>query len=371
MNLEYKWKFWLIPLILIVILGFIVSKNILNKRSIQPPEVHIQTVKVKAAEKVKKEDILEYTGSIEAFDEALISARVPGRVSRVLADNGGAVVAGQPLVMLEDQDYIIGLAASEAALKKAEVNLAGMRANFKRMQELYDSKVVSRKDFEDAENGLKAAEADAEAAASGVAAAREALRNATIVSPISGFVAGRSVTTGQVLSPGEPLMTVQDISNVYMVIHVEQKNLARVKTGQKAEATVDAFGDLKFAGHVEIINPAADKSARVFETKIRLSNPGHLLKPGMYAGVEIRSGEAEEVLVVPQNAVISVEGLYFVFIAEGDLARRQQVEIGRVIDQSVEIKSGITEGQLVIVSNVNKLKDQDRITFADSQQQEA
>ena len=257
MNLEYKWKFWLIPLILIVILGFIVSKNILNKRSIQPPEVHIQTVKVKAAEKVKKEDILEYTGSIEAFDEALISARVPGRVSRVLADNGGAVVAGQPLVMLEDQDYVIGLAASEAALKKAEVNLAGMRANFKRMQELYDSKVVSRKDFEDAENGLKAAEADAEAAASGVAAAREALRNATIVSPISGFVAGRSVTTGQVLSPGEPLMTVQDISNVYMVIHVEQKNLARVKTGQKAEATVDAFGDLKFAGHVEIINPAA------------------------------------------------------------------------------------------------------------------
>jgi membrane fusion protein (multidrug efflux system) len=91
----------------------------------------------------------------------------------------------------------------------------------------------------------------------------------------------------------------------------------------------------------------------------------------MYAGVEIRSGEAEEVLVVPQNEVISVEGLYFVFIAEGDLARRQQVEIGRVIDQSVEIKSGITEGQLVIVSNVNKLKDQDRITFADSQQQEA
>ncbi|OPZ72186.1 MAG: Efflux pump periplasmic linker BepF [Firmicutes bacterium ADurb.Bin456] len=109
----------------------------------------------------------------------------------------------------------------------------------------------------------------------------------------------------------------------------------------------------------------------MFETKIRLANPGCLLKPGMYAGVEIKSGETEEVLVVPQNAVISVEGLYFVFIAEGDRARRQQVETGRVIDQSVEIKSGITEGEQVIVTNINKLKDQDRIAIADSQQQEA
>jgi len=369
--LKFRWKYWLIPLSLIIALGFVISVKILDKKNIEPPEVHSQTVQVMAAEKVKKENILEYTGSIIAFDEALISARAPGRVTRVLADNGAAVTVGQPLVLLEDQDYVNGLAAGEAALKKAEVNLNAMGANFKRIQELYDSEVVSRKDFEDAENGLKAAEADVETAAAGVAAAREALRNATIVSPIGGFVAGRSVTSGQVLSPGAPLMTVQDISSVYLVINVEQKNLARVVPGQRAEATVDAFGDRKFEGRVEIINPAADKSARVFETKIRLANPGHLLKPGMYAGVEIKSGEVDEVLVVPQNAVISVEGLYFVFIAEDDRARRQQVETGGVIDQSVEIKSGLTEGQQVIVTDTNKLKDQDRIIIADSQQQGA
>lgn len=363
--MKYKWKFWLIPLILILFLGFVVKVNILDKRNKAPVYVNVQTVKTITAEKIKNENVLEYTGSIKAFNEALISAKTPGRVSQVLVDNGVMVAAGQPLVLLENQEYNNALAASQAALKKAEANLANVKANYNRIKELYGQGAVSQKDFEDIESGLKIAEADAASAAAGVAGAEESLRNTAISSPISGVTANRNVAVGQYASPGTPLMAVEDISSVYVVINIEQVNLGKIKPGQKATATVDAFADRQFEGEVKIINPAADSSGRVFEVKVRLNNPEHLLKPGMFAKVKIATGGVQEILAVPQNAITSIQGMYFIFIADGEKAKRQQVEIGQVVDQSVEIKAGVNENQKIIVSNTNQLKDGDKIKIAD------
>ncbi|MCL6635165.1 MAG: efflux RND transporter periplasmic adaptor subunit [Peptococcaceae bacterium] len=360
-----KWKLWLVPLLAVLAFGVYKEGDIWGQKQAPRPVEHVQTVGVKDVATVKIEKVITLTGSLEAAGEAAISARVAGRVSRVLVENGTEVTTGQPLVLLEDTEFANQLAMNQSSLKKAEAGVAAARSNYERFKELYHGGVVSKKDFDEVETGLKMAEADAASAAAAVANAEESLRNATVFSPLNGVVAGRKVNVGQVVSPGVPLMTVMDISYVYAVVNVEQKDLARIKPGLPAAVMVDAYGDRKFGGTVAIINPAANKAARVFETKIRVDNQEGLLKPGMFARVEIGTGEAEEKSAVPQNALIGKQGMFFVFVAEGDVVKRRQVEIGQMIDQLVEIKSGLSLGEKVVVTNVNKLKDQDRIKVAD------
>jgi RND family efflux transporter MFP subunit len=305
------------------------------------------------------------TGSLEALQDGVVSPKVPGRVSRVLVENGAVVTAGQPLVLLEDAEYTNALAMARATLKKAEANLSSARINYERFKELYQGNVISKKEFEDVQTGLNLAAADAAAAAAAASNAEESLHGATVAAPFDGVVSNRNVTPGQMVSAGTSLMKVEDISSVYVVVNVEQKDLGRVKPGLPAEVTVDSFVSRGFAGVVEIINPSANKSARVFETKIKIGNGEGLLKPGMFAGVRIKTGEEGEALVVPQNSLVSIQGMYFAYVADGDRALRRQVEIGQVIGQLVQIKSGLTAGQKIVVTNVNKLKDQDKIIISE------
>lgn len=362
--MKSKWKLWLIPLLLILAFGVFRGGAIWGKDEAVLEDVHIQTVKVASAEKVKKENVLSLTGNVEAHNQAVISGKVAGRVSQILVENGTAVSAGQALVMLESQDYANALAISKANQKKAEANLSATRTNYQRFQELHKQGAISQKDFEDIQMALDISEADAAATAAATANAEEALRNTTISSPIAGVLANKNVTTGQFLSPGIPLMTVEDISSVYIVVNIEQKDVSRIKKGLKADIQVDSFNGQKFEGTVEIINPVASKGARVFETKIKVNNKEQLLKPGMFAKVNINTGNDEEVLAVQQTALSSKQGMFFVFMPDGDKVKRVEVEIGQLIGDMVEVKSGLDVGQQVVITNVNKLKDQDKVKIA-------
>ncbi|MBM7856145.1 RND family efflux transporter MFP subunit [Desulfohalotomaculum tongense] len=365
--MKSKYKLWLIPVAAILVLGLFKGAIWSSSKPQQQPG-HVHTVMTAEAVMVDKENTLVLTGSIEARNEAVISAKLSGKVSKVMVENGDLVQAGQPLVLLENTEYKNGLTNARAVLKKAEANLHSTRLNYERIEQLYREGAVAQKDFDDIQTALKVAEADVEAAAAGVANAQESLNNTTVTSPINGVVANRDVTTGEVINAGKPLMMVEDISSVYAVVNIEQKYLADIKPGLPAEVTVDAYGDRKFKGQVAVINPSVNKSARVFETKIKVENKDHLLRPGMFAQVVLKIGKPEKVLAVPREALTGKQGLYFVFVAEGDKVKRQPVEIGQLIGKFVEIKSGLVEGQQVVVTNVNKLKDRDKINITPRQE---
>ncbi|MFX4262296.1 efflux RND transporter periplasmic adaptor subunit [Pelotomaculum propionicicum] len=363
--MKHRWKLWLAPLAVILALGLWKGGGFLKQKEDSSPVERAQTVAVHEVGKVKIEEAVALTGSLEALHDGVVSSKVPGRVSRVLVENGAVVTAGQPLVLLEDTEYANALAIARATLKKAEANLDSARINYERFRELYQSNVISEKEFEDVQTMLKIAEADAAAAAAAASSAEESLRGATVVSPFNGVVSNRNVTPGQMAAAGTPLMNVEDISSVYVVVNVEQKDLGRVKTGLPADVNVDSFVSRGFEGVVEIINPSANNNARVFETKIKVANGEGLLKPGMFASVRIKTGEEGEALAVPQNSLVSIQGMYFAYVADGDRALRRQVEIGQVVGQLVEIKSGLTAGQKIVVTNINVLKDQDKIIISE------
>lgn len=334
-----------------------------------PVQTTSQSVKVKKVETTKKEKVLELTGSVDAVQTAVIASKVEGRVAELRAENGDRVAAGQILLKLEDSDYVNALAGRQAVFDKARSNLATIKADYERSVKLFESGAISRSDLDNVINGLKAAEADEAAASAALAAAREALGNTEVTTPVSGVVANRSAKLGQMLEAGTPVMIVQDISSVNVLVEVQQKDLNLLRIGQSAVVEVDTYPGKQFPGRVAVINPAADPSARVFETKIKVENRDGLLKAGMFAEVSIRYDDSEDVLAVPVEALSSKQGIYYVFVPEDGVVRTRQVEIGSILGNMVEIKNGLSAGQPVVVTNVNKLKDQDRIIVSGAQEE--
>lgn len=367
--MKFKWKLMLaIPIVVILAFGLLKAGGNFAKGKGQDDGGtgnSVQTVVVKDVTKVKTENMLSLTGTLAPFDEAAISSKVGGRVSRVAVDNGSSVAAGSGLVYLENTEYKNALDINRAIQQKAQAGLAAARANYRRFSELHKQGAVSDRDFEDITTALALAEADVSSATAAVNSAEETLRNTTISSPIGGVIADRGVKIGQVISPGVPLMKVADISSVFAVVNIAQEDIPQIKPGLKASVTLESHPGRTFEGVVEIVNPVGSESARVFETKIRVNNKDRSLKPGMFAKVTIKTGGQEEVIAVSKDALTDREGLYFVFLAQDGKAERKQVQIGRIIDQLVEIKGGLTPGQRVIITNVNKLKDQDLIKITE------
>lgn len=355
--------------VLVIVIALAAIKGISfignSKKSAAPAASQTaQTVEVQTVSEEDKTDTLSLTGNIEANHDAAISSKIGGKVSKVLVDNGSYVHAGQALVLLETDDLNNSLESSTAVLDKAQVGLSSAKTNYERIKSLYDQGAVSKQAMDDAATALQVAENDVKSAAAAVESAKNALGNATVTSPISGYVHDRNVIIGQVIAGGQTLMYIGDISSVYATVSVPQEELAKIKEGLAADISVDAYKNQIFNGTVSVINPSVDISSRVFQVKIKISNNDAQLKPGMFTKVQIKIGKPKKVIAVPMNAVVGSQGLYFAFVADGDKVIRRQIEIGEIMGQSVEIKSGLKLGEKIAVTNVNSLKDQDKIIIS-------
>ncbi len=366
--MKSKWKLWLLPVLALLAMGLFKGQDALFS-SDKPVKTGFQTVRVQEVSQAAKENSLNLSGNVEAMERAVISSKISGRVSGILVQNGDMVSPGQALITLDKEDYANSLTMCKAALQKAQANLTAVQTNYNRYRELFNNGAISQKDFDDVEALLASARSDSDSAAAAVANAEDALSNTTITSPIGGLVANRDINLGQVLTPGVTLMLVEDISAVYVIVKVGQKDRALIRPGQSAAITVDTYPHKQFTGQVAYINPAADVSGRSFEVRIKVNNPGQLLNSGMFAQAAISTGQAEQVLAVPQNAVKSNQGIHYVFIPDGDRVKSQKVETGAVLGQMVEVVAGLKPGQKVVVSNVDKLKDQEKVRFAYGQEE--
>ncbi len=364
-----KWKLWLIPLAIVLVVVLIKTIG-MNSSSETVLNADItQSVLVEEVQQMDQDKALVMNGTAAPYEKAMVTARAAGIVQSLLVENGQEVQAGQALAVLESDAYQTAVQINQAVLSQAETKLSVTRADQERMQTLYNNGAISEKDYQDITAALKIAEADYANASAALTNSQRDLKNTTITAPISGIAANRNVSLGQMLSIGYPLLEVDDISSIYVDVEVRAEDLAQVQPGMAAEVLVSALGDRSFTGAVAIVNPSANAVGRVYAARIKVDNPDYYLKPGMFAQVYINTGESEQILVIPQKALISREEQYYVFSPEGDKAKLQQVEIGEIIEQQVEIIKGLTAGQQVVVSNVNKLKDNDSIIIAGQQEE--
>ncbi|MGD2116095.1 MAG: efflux RND transporter periplasmic adaptor subunit [Acidobacteriota bacterium] len=312
------------------------------------------------------------TGTL-GFDEerlAHVAPRVDGRLVRVPASLGSRVSADEVLAVVDSME----LGEAKAAFLRARARHEVAQRRFEREESLHTDRISSEQEVLEAEAAAREAAAD-------LAATRETLHllglpdraieglswedpESSLVSvraPFGGKVVAREATIGELVTPEDALFTLADLSQVWLWIDLYERDLAHVEMGDRVEVRLDAWPGQTFAGELAYIAAELDPESRTVRARVDLANPEQRLKPGMFARVALATGEKEPapVLAVPRTAVQrdGAGSIVFVRTAPGRF-QRQEVEIGRVSGEYVEILGGLAEGDEVVTDGAFLLRSQ-------------
>jgi len=283
-------------------------------------------------------------GVIEAVRQATLAAQVPGRVVEVRADAGDAVKLGQLLMRIDAREAAQGYAASQATLANA-------KAHYERTKNLHEQKFIARAALDKAEAEYKAAQASASAAGASAS-------HASIVSPLTGFVAQRHTEAGEMAAPGRPLVTVYDPKGLRVTSSIPQYQLAAVRASLRAKVEFPETGKWVDAVKVEVL-PAADQRTHTVTARVYLPDNQPGLIPGMFARTYFVTGKAKK-LLVPAAAVLRRGEVTAVYVIdEKNAARLRQVRLsepftagGQTPGGFHEVLAGLTAGEKVALDPV-------------------
>jgi cobalt-zinc-cadmium efflux system membrane fusion protein len=291
---------------------------------------------------------------------ARVSVLVPGRIEAVRFKEGQRVRKGEVLVILKVPE----LGKAKAAFAATSAKAAVARRNADRLQALAEKRLAASQEVLAARAEAEALDAEAQAAAeqltawgtdsTGAVPSQLALR-----APLSGVVVARDAMVGQVVVGDQTLATIADLSEVWFLGRVFEKNLAEVRLGAPAEVELNAYPKERFTGSIEYLGKQIDPSARTIVARIALGNRADLLRLGLFGVARVASGPESKapVLVVPRSAVTEVGQKPVVFVRQpdGDFDLHQVV-LGAGALGKVEIVSGLREGEQVVVQGVFTLK---------------
>lgn len=191
---------------------------------------------------------------------------------------------------------------------------------------------------------------------------------AEVTSPAEGIIGWVFLDEGAGVSPpspspqmGTPIFRIVNMDRVKVVINVIEKDLPKIKRGQTAEVRVDAYPDKSFTGKVSLVSPVVDRLTRSASVEITLSNPKHLLKPGMFAEVKITQSTEKEAILIPGYAILERGDQKIVFVVKQQKAFSKAVETGEFGSDFIQIKAGLAPGDTLIISGQHKVNDGDSI----------
>jgi len=326
--------------------------------------VEVSTVQIgKVLQSVK------YRGDIAAEIEVKVFSKIPDRIEKYFVDEGDAVRKGDPIARIVATTIEQGVKQAEAMLVAARAQESNLAVEFERAQRLYQEDALSKQQFETIKTQYESVQAQVIQAEAALASAKSLFSDATVTAPISGIIGKRYYENGDMANPAVPLVTIVKTERVKIKFNVTEQDLGKLAIGQTARINVKAFPDQVFEGKVQKISPILDPSTRMAEVEVLLDNEKGILKPGMYAEVEVITGAIDNVIVVPRFAVIEntslekVEGVdqviknYYVFVVENEVAYQKKLDVTYVNHNWLAVKSGISVGDKLVVTGQNNLRD--------------
>jgi multidrug efflux pump subunit AcrA (membrane-fusion protein) len=356
---------------------------------------------------VRQDDIrraIDIVGTLAAADEVTVSAEVEGKVSRILADLGDRVAAGQVLVELDREKLEYRYQASKAALEralakygadgtgadtlvplektpdvqKAAADLAQAEQAVTRARELTKRSLLPEQQLDDAEARYQAAKASYDAALQGaknlradvdaeqanLRLAERELRDGLIRAPFDGYVQKRLVAPGLFVRVQTPVMSLVRVNPLKLTGEVPERMAPWVKVGQPVEVRVDAYPDRAISGTITRLSPAVNEQTRAFPLEATVPNTDNALKPGTFARARIVSDRVDRVLAVPVAALQYRYGVNRVFVVNRDRLISREVKLGDRLGDRVEVVAGLQAGDLIVVEDVEQLADGLLVTAA-------
>lgn len=294
--------------------------------------------------------------TIEAEQQVTIHAESTGRLVSLTVQEGAKVKKGQGLARIKFD-------AQSSALLRANTSLAKAEEDFARAEQLYREGIIGKEEFDRSKNTAELARLD-------VRDRNREIKNTSIVAPFAGTITERFVAEGGFVSNGAKVLSITDFDSLVARVYVPEKELDRLRLGQSAEIVGKAAKGRRGTGKIERIAPIVDASTGTVKVTVslppELCGPGGFL-PGMYAEVTLTTEHKADVPLVPKSAVIHDEDQTYVFVIDGERARRVRVTPGLEDAERVEIVEGPAAGEAIIIAGHNGLKDGALVLKVDAQ----
>jgi HlyD family secretion protein len=304
---------------------------------------------------------VEFSGTLAPRTRVGVKPKLPGRLERVLVDIGDRVAAGQVIATIDRRELDAQVDAAEAAvgvaqasIESAEAGLVNAASEHTRAKNLFESGAIPRQRLEATETAHRAATAQRNLAQANLAQAQAALRrtrelqrDATLTSPMAGYIVERNYDAGAI--PGEaPVVVVADVRELKLEAGVSELEAGRLRTGLPASVLVQAKPGQQFSGQLAAIAPEVNARNRHFQIDVRVDNSKGSLLAGMYATARIVLEQADKALLVPREAVITVHDQRVAFKVDGDKLSPVPITEGLNDGRQVQILSGLSAGDQVL-----------------------
>lgn len=304
--------------------------------------------------------VYSFSGKLEAEKQSNLSTRMMGQVSRIYVKPGQKVNQGDLLLQIRNQDILAKKAQVEA--NKVEVTTAFESAekDLKRFEALYSSNSASDKEMDDIRSQYQMAKARLEAVNQMDKEIDESMRYASIRAPYGGVITGKFVQEGDMANPGMPLLSIESPSQWKVIARIPEADISRLKLNESVKVQFKALGGKEMNGVIAEINPSSANTGNQFEAKVILSEEPEQkanLYSGMYATVFYEKG-SQPLVLVPKTALVNkgqLVGLYAVGQTGNALLR--WVKTGKTYGDSIEILSGLSDGETYIQTSNGKLFD--------------
>ena len=355
-------------------------------------------VVLRTAKQVDEPVSVSASGAVEGNITALTAFQIAGRVEKVFVDEGQFVKKGQVLAELDPADYRNAFEAAagqaEAAqavdlksrnglrpqeLEQARIDFERMEDQYKRMKFLYDHQslaandfhpieaayLASRERYEMARQGTRGEEkqsagAQLHAAQAQLNEAKKHLADCRLLAPITGFIGMRRVDVGNTVAAGNPVFSVVDLDPAKIRVGVPEAQVGKIAEGARAVVTIPSLDGRQFEGKLEALGMAADAASRTFTAKITVANPEHLLRAGMVSQSRIFGKGIVHALTVPGDAIVrDARGVteVYVYYPEQQRVFARRVEVGGLIGTEIEVTSGLTATDQIVVSGQQNVRE--------------
>lgn len=294
------------------------------------------------------ERVLHVVGTLSARDEATVAAEVAGKIEESQVDFGDHVKAGQVLALIDITAYEALVRQSAANVARANASAANAAQNLKRVQDLQKDKISSASELDAAIAEDRQRRADVKAAEAADAIAKLNLERSRVKAPFDGAVAQRIATGGDYVAVGAPIIKLVKTDPLRLRLDVPEREATVVRLGQPVRVTVEGDTNL-YTGTIARISPAIREADRMLQVEADVLNNGGL-RVGLFARAQIVVDEHDQGLSVPAGALTTFAGLEKVIVIQAGRAAEKTVETGRREADWIEIVSGLSRGETVVLA---------------------
>ncbi len=406
-----RWR-WLFLLVLALFAGLILYRAwASSQRRVSSQRLGRGEIPVEVSP-AARQDLTYYfnaTGDILPLMQVDLFPKVSGYLERISVNLGDSVRQGQVVAQIDQKDFVHKgremeakvaqakaaldeieagtrteeIRQAEEAVKQAQSRFENAKTHKDRMDALYKKQIISKRDFDNAETECSVCEAQLTSSQERLKQLREGARseerqasraklketeailaqeqdrlhNTTITAPFTGEITRRYVDAGALVSPTTPLVTLVHTETLKVVAYVLEKDVSLVKVGMSVKIRTESYPDRTFEGKIVRINSALDVATRTLQAEIHIPNADRVLRPGMFAKMEIALSTRTGALTVPRVAVVEEGKDQVVFIVENGQAVRKPIVTGIEQGNKVEVLQGINEADRIVIKGQGSLKD--------------